>query len=389
MPIFRTVVLILLISFATLSAVLYTPGLPELAKEFSLSETDVQWTMSIFLLGYCIGVLPYGPLANSIGRKKTIYIGFALSFIGCAIVFFAHNFSLICLGRFIQAFGSSAGLKVAFTIIGDLHVGKKATKAIGYIAVAFAIVSGLGIAAGGFITTSFGWRGCFGALLLYTVVLFLCCLTLPETLKQPKPGALKLQNIVQGLFQQFKNPFILLSALLIGLASGSTYIFATEGPAIAINNLKMPPAQFGLFNLLPALGMAFGVIGAARFAEKIKPSVGMLLGILTFVVATLILALLSYKREISPWTLFTLMGVAFFGAWFLWVNASSMGLSHASDKSNASAAIQFTNVGCATLSTFLVGTVGHSATLILPTSFGVVALLMCLVWLSLVFCLRK
>src|SRR3989304_4811030 len=88
----RVFILILVVSFATLSGMLYTPGLPKLAKEFSLSSIDTQWTMSIFLLGYCIGLLPYGPIANRFGRKKTLYLGFAISFVGCAMVYFSESF---------------------------------------------------------------------------------------------------------------------------------------------------------------------------------------------------------------------------------------------------------------------------------------------------------
>ena len=151
--------LLLLIAFASVTGLLFTPALPELGSYFGISENKAQWTISIFLVGYCLGQLPYGPLANRFGRKKTIFIGVILAFLGSFMAYLAPNFWVFCIARFIQALGSAVGLKISFTMISDEFTGKEATKAIALLSLAFGVMPGVAIATGGFITSFAGWKG--------------------------------------------------------------------------------------------------------------------------------------------------------------------------------------------------------------------------------------
>lgn len=85
------ITLLLMISFTTFNAVLYTPALPNITRYFSISNNIAQLTITWFLLGYAIGQLLYGPLANRYSRKSALYAG-----IGIQIV---SNFLCILAGR--------------------------------------------------------------------------------------------------------------------------------------------------------------------------------------------------------------------------------------------------------------------------------------------------
>ena len=67
--------LLLLISFASVNAVLYTPALPAISQYFEVSSDMVQQTITIFLLGYTVGQLIYGPIANRFRRIPAIAVG--------------------------------------------------------------------------------------------------------------------------------------------------------------------------------------------------------------------------------------------------------------------------------------------------------------------------
>ena len=43
--------------------ILFTPTLPQIGIDFEISESAASQTMSIFLIGYTLGQLPYGPLS--------------------------------------------------------------------------------------------------------------------------------------------------------------------------------------------------------------------------------------------------------------------------------------------------------------------------------------
>src|SRR6202795_1670991 len=83
------VTLIIMSSFASMGAVIFTPALPEIAQYFQISQGHSQLTITLFLLGYAIGQLIYGPLSNRLGRKPAFY--------NCYLLFYFILASLIYL----------------------------------------------------------------------------------------------------------------------------------------------------------------------------------------------------------------------------------------------------------------------------------------------------
>lgn len=69
------VILGLLAMLMPLSIDMYLPALPEIAREFGVTAGSVQMTLNIYILGFALGQLVYGPLADSFGRKPLISLG--------------------------------------------------------------------------------------------------------------------------------------------------------------------------------------------------------------------------------------------------------------------------------------------------------------------------
>lgn len=69
------VILGLLAMLMPLSIDMYLPALPQIAREFNVSAGSVQMTLNIYILGFALGQLIYGPLADSFGRKPVIAAG--------------------------------------------------------------------------------------------------------------------------------------------------------------------------------------------------------------------------------------------------------------------------------------------------------------------------
>src|SRR5476649_3099224 len=67
---------------------MYLPAMPLIAAEFGVSPGSVQMTLSAYVLGFSVGQLFYGPLADSLGRKPVIFWGvliFAVAAGACAL----------------------------------------------------------------------------------------------------------------------------------------------------------------------------------------------------------------------------------------------------------------------------------------------------------------
>jgi DHA1 family bicyclomycin/chloramphenicol resistance-like MFS transporter len=379
----RIFVLMLLFSFSSMSAVIFTPAYPQLVREFHLSESSAQWMMTLFLLGTAFGRLPYGPLANRFGRKKALFAGLWLSLIGTVFTLFAPSYAILCIGRLIQALGSSAALKITYTMVGDRHSEETATKVLSYSSLAYAILPGIGTAISGFLTASYGWRGGFGCLFVFTLFLLAACASLPETLVRKDETALQFKKMAAGYGKQFRNPLLWAWSLLMGLSTAILFMFSQQAPFVAIEIMGLRPDQYGLFYLIPAFGIAFGTFLTAWMSGKISANKAMLLGILILVIGTGSMIGFFSANWYTGWTLFLPQVVVQIGDAVLYTNASSKAISEAKDKSNASAVMLFINSCCGVVGTYLIGVYAPLNAISLPLSFIPIIFLMLLIWLGL------
>ena len=68
----KITVLLSYISIASASAVILNPALPHIATQLNLTSGEVKWLISIFLIGYVIGQIVYGPIAKRYGDVVTL-----------------------------------------------------------------------------------------------------------------------------------------------------------------------------------------------------------------------------------------------------------------------------------------------------------------------------
>lgn len=339
--------LLLLTSLGTLLAVLFTPAFPEIAKKLQISAGMTQMTMTLFLVGYALGNLPYGPLANRYGRKPTLLVGIGIAFIGslmAAIVPSYPSLALLLSSRFLMGLGGGVGIKIATTMIGDSFSEQESRRITPYIVLSFAVVPAIAIYIGGVLTQRLGWESCLYFLVAYCAFQFAISLFLPETAKQLDPNALNSRMIGEKYLQESKNKTVLLCSLLLGFGTSFIYVFASESPFIGIEHLGLSPELFGALNFVPSIGMVIGSLLARFAAEKYTAIRMMRLGALISFGGSLLMLLLFWSGFISTYTLFLPMPLIYLGLSLIFANALALGISQAKDKGTASAVLNFLNI---------------------------------------------
>lgn len=344
--------LLLLISFASVNAVLFTPSLPNIAHYFSISNSAAQQTITWFLIGYAIGQLIYGPFANRFGRKPVLYAGISLqifSSILCVFSGLTQSFPLLIVGRFLLAIGSGVGLIITFTLVSETFEPRIATQKISYLMLAFAITPGLSIALGGILNTHYGWMSCFYLSAIYGLALLFLVPTLTETKTTLDLDALKTKPLIRGYLTQFKNTQLFLGGLLMGAASCFIYVFATLAPFIAINLLDMNSTQYGIANLIPTIGLVIGSLLSASYGKKHSSLEGVKLGIFISGCSIIIMTFATYLHAGPLLTLFFPTMLIFLSLSLIYSNASTLAMLNNPDKAGASAVMSFINMGFVTL----------------------------------------
>lgn len=378
-------VLLFLISFGSIGAVLFTPALPTMSDYFHISSSAAQFTITAYLLGYAFGQLPYGPLANRFGRKKTILIGVALEIIGAALSVFSasmHSFYLLILARFITATGACVGLMMSFTIISDFFHEQQARVLISYLLTAFAIMPGLSVTIGGFLTSYCGWISTFYFLIAYGIVIALMTLTLPETATCLNPRALKISHMLNSYKKVLSNKKLFAYAMIMGGSTAGTYLFSGMAPFISMHFIGLTPKQYGLFNLIPSMGFLVGGLLSAKLANSVSAKSAILIGILTASAGALCLLFLFTQSVLTALDLFLPIAFIQMCNTLIFPNASTLASQNSQDKPTASALMNFLNLSTAVVFVFIGSIMPMAHIIIFP-------LLLVTIFVSMFFIFQK
>ncbi|MES2603603.1 MAG: MFS transporter, partial [Pseudomonadota bacterium] len=98
---------------------MYLPAMPQIATDLGTSLNTIQNSLSLFLLGFGLGMLVWGPMADKYGRRPLALLGLC----GFAVISLLLTFSssaVMFLGlRFIQGMIGSAATVTVPAMIRD------------------------------------------------------------------------------------------------------------------------------------------------------------------------------------------------------------------------------------------------------------------------------
>lgn len=380
----QILILALLISFGSIGAVIFTPGLPEIAAYFDISNNVAAYTVTSYLFGYAFGQLLYGPLTNRFGNRTSIKLGAIIAIIGstgCIAAYYLDSYTMLVLARCITALGAACGLKMTFTLASKMFSHKDSARIMGLLTMAFAITPGLGVWCGGILVTHFNWTSPFYLLLVYAIVIFFCTNFLPE-LYNKDHSALKLNNIIINYVKQLRNHQVILGGLLVGTGTGFVYVFAAVVPFISMHLLHLSPDSFGSYNFIPSIGILVGSLTANHYGKTASPKQALALGLYISLVGCLLMGIMLFFWPSMVLSLFLPMVLIYFGLSFIFGNAAAIALQHVHDKGNASAVMSFINMLSGLIAVSVVGW-GHLYTKVDLVIVYLVLLILGFIWLKL------
>lgn len=236
---------------------LYTPALPRIAEQFAASNTLVQNTVTAYVLGMALVVLPAGLIADAIGRKRVLLTGLGLmtlTAVGCAL---AESLPMMIGLRFLQGFGAGTCLLLAATIAADCFRGAELVSVLGLLGAAWGAAPVVAPAVGGFLTQFGSWRMVFAVLAAVTAIVgLLVVVALPETLQVDGRSRVDLRAAAGVLGQALRHRSFVAFATMFGVVAAAQAVFGVVGPFLYQTGLGFSSATYGFI----ALG-----VGAANF----------------------------------------------------------------------------------------------------------------------------
>lgn len=250
--------------FPQISETIYTPALPSVAIGLATSAHLVEATLSIYFIGFALGVLIWGTISDVIGRRPTMLIGliaYSLGTLGCG---HADHVETLLGYRFLQAFGASVGSVITQAILRDVYEGKERTKLFAVMSGALAFSPAIGPLLGGYLSELGGWRANFWILGALSAVLIIWIFrTLPET-RPPHLKRTSVESFYALVIAMGRSSMLWGHALLIGSTNSILFGFYQEAPFVFIDQLGLKPSSYGFFGIL----IATATLLAARFSYR-------------------------------------------------------------------------------------------------------------------------
>ena len=352
----KITILLSYISIASASAVIINPALPHIATQLSLASGQVEWLVSIFLIGYVIGQIVYGPIAKRYGDATTLRISLCVNLVGIIICLFGGqilSMQVLLIGRFISAIGSSAGLVCTFIILNNSVDESTAKSALSFVTVSFKLSVSMAVLIGGVINTYSHWNYCFYALLIHGLIM----LGLSFIYKNNKGAGYELSfvSILENYREALGSPKLIIFSLTIGVMTVFSYCYSVSGAFITSKMFGFSSAEYGIWNTVTMVGIVCGSIIMAKIINKYNNLNILTVALSAFIGLFIVLAGLEITDHITPVIFFVLITLLYFVCNFIYPAASHFASNAIECKSNASGAMNFVNMSTAVVSVSALG----------------------------------
>ena len=161
----------LMMSLVALSIDAVLPAMESIGISLGVTNAnDNQHLISSLFLGLAIGQLLFGPLSDSIGRRRAMTLGYSVFFIGIILALVANDMNTLLISRILQGLGLAAPRVVSMAIIRDLYEGRAMARVMSFITMIFILVPMLAPMFGQVILTMASWQTIFIATALIGLV---------------------------------------------------------------------------------------------------------------------------------------------------------------------------------------------------------------------------
>lgn len=200
------------VSLIIVDTTIVNVAIPAIVADIALTSTEVQWVQTAYTLVFAALLIPFGAVADRIGRRTLMVIGVIIFTLASVAAGLAPNGGFLVFARVLQGFGGAMVLPTTVSLINATFRGKER-------GIAFAIWGGTigGMAAvgpllGGWLATDFSWRWAFGVNVPFGILVVIGVL---RTVANSRSGE--------------KEGFDLVGAALAALATGTLVFGLIDG----------------------------------------------------------------------------------------------------------------------------------------------------------------
>ncbi|MFB2703977.1 Bcr/CflA family multidrug efflux MFS transporter [Marinobacter shengliensis] len=373
--IWTTILLAAAVALGPMAIDMYLPALPQIGADFNAGTDQVQFTLSIYLIGFALAQLVCGPLADRFGRKPVMIGGmllFALASIGCAL---ASNIETLQLFRFLQALGGSAGPVLGRAVVRDVYTPREAAKILALLAGMMALAPAVAPTLGGFIVATMDWHWIFIVMAAYALIMVaVIAFGIPEPLRPEHRQPFRFCQLMSN-YRRISTDMTFIGYTFTSAAIyGGLFAFLSGSAFVLIDVLGVAPEHFGLYTAITAGGYLLGNMASIRLAGRYLPDQILLYGLATTLTAGATMVLLAYHNIYSPWAVVLPQALFMAGTGMVLPQTMAGALAnHPTMAGSASALLGFIQMTAAAAAGALVGILHDGTPLVMATIIAICA----------------
>jgi len=273
------------------------PAFPDMATEFNKSVSEIQFLISVFLIGLGVAQPVHGMLADRYGRRPVLLAGFGIFIVASIASVLTTSWIALIICRFLQAIGVSAGTVISRAIVNDVQPRHEAAISLSYISIAMGVGPIFAPVFGGLLDDTLGWRSIFmGCTVAGLLIWMMAMFRLPET----RPDRTDPQNIARDYKVLLTSSQFIGYTLMFGFGQGVFFAFLPFAPDYFENVLGQSTSAFVISWIALSLSFMAGSFLATRMTYRFGMDKTILWASLWLIFAVAIMALIYLTSGDTP-----------------------------------------------------------------------------------------
>ena len=332
----------LLVSVDALSIDSILPALSIMSTEFGVNQgNDRQFIVTSIFLGFAFGVMVFGVASDSFGRKRPIYVGFGIFFIGTLVAVFATSFTMLLVGRALQGFGAAGPQVIPTAITRDLYKGRGMAEVMSLIMMVFMLVPTVAPLLGQSIMLLTNWQGIFVMLAIFGLfALTWFSIRLPETLPPQQRVPFSFKQILSSVKVVLANKRAVKFTIAEGLTFAAVLAYLSMAQQVFQEHFQLGQ-RFPLYFGALAVVMMFSAYVNSRVVEKLGMHwLVIRAALVLFVASSVYLSFILLSDSPVPfWSFMLYASIAYFCLGILFGNMHSLAMEEVGHVAGVAASI--------------------------------------------------
>ena len=333
------------------------PALPAIGEALAVDEDNRrQLVITVYLIGFGVSQLFYGPLSDRFGRKWLLVAGLCAYGLFGLVAGIAGSFDLLLLARCLQGVAAGATRVLVVSIVRDCYQGSAMARVMSLTMIVFMVVPVLAPAFGQAVIAVSSWRHIFIGLGVYGAFLALWIgLRLPETLAPENTRSLSIRKIGQALGESLSVRQSIGNTLGLTLLMGALFAFINSIQQIAFDVFGRPELIALVFACI-AGPMALSSYANSRLVMRLGSRRILLFALTAFTIASIahLIVALVVGENLWLFVLLQAMTMIFFG--LIGANAGALAMEPLGHIAGTASSLQgvITTIGGAVIG-FVIG----------------------------------